>query len=117
MKKGISCKVEVLTNSIFIIVMALGLVIGGYTFAMGFHELDRGFNLLMLNELYDMSFYEVGFQMFTGKITTSTSTELINSGYKKQNIGLGLLCFSWLLVGILMVETGSIIVREYKVRE
>lgn len=96
--KRVEYSLDIFLVAMMLIVSVSGLVLGTYMFVGGFHNVDRGFNVKWLNDVYNMSFME---RTNLGNILDST--ELITLGYNQQDIGFMTVALSAFFLGCVFV--------------
>ncbi len=115
-KRKIEATLDMCTLVLILIISSINIFLGSTTYANGYHNIDRGFNLIVLNNIgdkYGVSFTESGSDHFTGeRVDSIQGSELISSGYTMQQQGVVRLSIGWFGMGICVMAIGSIMYKR-----
>ena len=96
---------QTITRTVFIsmiILFVAGIYLGTTTFNNGFHNLDRGWNLKLINANYNLSLVEFVSDHITIKTEPYSPEELITLGYAQYKKGFLIIAGSCLMLGLFL---------------
>ena len=101
--KKLAAEVEV-TGIFFLIIFSVwGIQLTTANFYLGFHNLDRGWNLMLINEVHNLTFVEVGskgIQIGVDNTIISTPGEAIITGNLQMQFSFIFLGLAYLMLGM-----------------
>ena len=101
--KALAAEVEVTAIFFLIIFSVWGIQLTTANFYLGFHNLDRGWNLMVLNEVHNLTFVEVGakgIEIGVDNTIIATPGEAIITGNLQMQFSFVFVGLAYLMLGL-----------------